>query len=142
MTHPTFVLIGCRPISMSPGAAIGWVRHLLAPTKPDYLSVWGLSVWRLNCRGMFETVNKVRERDSGNCFRSSMVPRWGVLFTRGSQIHQSTVISPQPYIQQVKNLGVPRFFKVSLSGTKASMLTHPGSLSGNHDAFRFWGGHQ
>ena len=105
-----FVLIDCPPnFNIVTKTAIAASDYLLAPTKPDYLSTLGIEQLEKHVGELVKTYNKY-VKDSGSDEWDSIGPKMlGVLFTMIQIRNQQPISSQQPYIQQVKNLGVPIF---------------------------------
>jgi chromosome partitioning protein len=103
-----FILIDCPPnFNIVTKTAITASNFLLVPTKPDYLSTLGIEQLEKHVGELVTTYNKY-VNDSGNTDFAKINPKTlGILFMM-IQIHnQKPISAQQPYIEQVRRLGVP-----------------------------------
>lgn len=104
-----FILIDCPPnFNIVTKTAVTASDYLLVPTKPDYLSTLGIEQLEKHVGELVKTYNKYVEDSGDNTDWDEIEPETlGILFTM-IQIRSGQPISAQqPYIEQVKKLGVP-----------------------------------
>ncbi|MCK9297216.1 MAG: ParA family protein [Desulfobulbaceae bacterium] len=102
-----FVLIDCPPnFNIVTKTAIAASDYLLVPTKPDYLSTLGIEQLEKHVGELVKNYNKY-VTDCGNKEWGKIGPETlGVLFTMIQIRNQQPISAQQPYIEQVKRLGV------------------------------------
>jgi chromosome partitioning protein len=103
-----YVLIDCPPnFNIVTKTAVTASNYLLVPTKPDYLSTLGIEQLEKHVSELVKTYNKY-VNDSQDAEWGEVDPEiLGIVFTM-IQIHsQQPISAQQPYIQQVRRLGVP-----------------------------------
>jgi len=103
-----YVLIDCPPnFNIVTKTAIVASDYLLVPTKPDYLSTLGIEQLNKHVDELVATYNKY-SADSGNEEWGSVGGETlGVVFTMIQVRNQEPISAQQPYIEQVRKLGVP-----------------------------------
>lgn len=102
-----FVLIDCPPnFNIVTKTAVTAIDYLLVPTKPDYLSTLGIEQLEKHVGELVKTYNKYIE-DSDNAEWEKSDPEiLGILFTMIQIRNQQPISAQQPYIEQVRRLGV------------------------------------
>jgi len=103
-----YVLIDCPPnFNIVTKTAIAASDYLLVPTKPDYLSTLGIEQLEKHVGELVKTYNKY-VADSGNDeWERIGAETLGVIFTMIQIRNQQPISAQQPYIEQVRKLGVP-----------------------------------
>ncbi|MDY0282703.1 MAG: ParA family protein [Salinivirgaceae bacterium] len=103
-----FILIDCPPnFNIVTKTAIAASDYLLVPTKPDYLSTLGIEQLEKHVGELVKNYNKY-VIDCGNKEWEKIGPETlGVLFTMIQIRNQQPISAQQPYIEQIKRLGVP-----------------------------------
>jgi chromosome partitioning protein len=103
-----FILIDCPPnFNIVTKTAIAASDYLLVPTKPDYLSTLGIEQLEKHVGELINTYNKY-VNDSGDTDFEEINPETlGILFTMIQLRNQQPISAQQPYIEQVRRLGVP-----------------------------------
>lgn len=102
-----FILIDCPPnFNIVTKTAIAASDFLLVPTKPDYLSTLGIEQLEKHVGELVRTYNKY-VNDSGATYFQEINPEiLGILFTMIQLRNQQPISAQQPYIEQVRRLGV------------------------------------
>ncbi|MEX0726384.1 MAG: AAA family ATPase [Planctomycetaceae bacterium] len=103
-----YVIIDCPPnFNIVTKTAIAASDYLLIPTKPDYLSTLGIEQLQKHVSELVKTYNKY-VIDSGTAeWESIGAETLGVLFTMIQIRNQRPISAQQPYIEQVRRLGIP-----------------------------------
>lgn len=103
-----FILIDCPPnFNIVTKTAVTASDFLLVPTKPDYLSTLGIEQLGKHVGELVKTFNKyVDNSDIKECEKAH--PEiLGILFTMIQIRNQQPISAQQPYIEQVRRLGLP-----------------------------------
>jgi chromosome partitioning protein len=103
-----YVLIDCPPnFNIVTKTAVTASNYLLVPTKPDYLSTLGIEQLEKHVSELVKTYNRYVD-DSQDAEWGEIDPEiLGIVFTMIQIRNQQPISAQQPYIQQVRRLGVP-----------------------------------
>jgi chromosome partitioning protein len=103
-----YVLIDCPPnFNIVTKTAVTASNYLLVPTKPDYLSTLGIEQLEKHVSELVKTYNRYVD-DSQDVEWGEIDPEiLGIVFTMIQIRNQQPISAQQPYIQQVRRLGVP-----------------------------------
>lgn len=103
-----YVLIDCPPnFNIVTKTAVTASNYLLVPTKPDYLSTLGIEQLEKHVSELVKTYNRYVD-DSQDAEWGEIDPKiLGIVFTMIQIRNQQPISAQQPYIQQVRRLGVP-----------------------------------
>ena len=103
-----FALIDCPPnLNIVTKTAIVASDYLLVPTKPDYLSTLGIEQLEKHFKELVKMYNKYIA-DSGSAEWKNISPKTlGILFTMIQVRNNAPISAQQPYIEQVRRLGLP-----------------------------------
>lgn len=106
-----FILIDCPPnFNIVTKTAVTASDYLLVPTKPDYLSTLGIEQLEKHVDQLLETYNKYVSDSGNNSEWDTIDPETlGILFTMIQIRNDNPISAQQPYIEQVRKLGVPIF---------------------------------
>lgn len=103
-----FILIDCPPnFNIVTKTAIVASEYLLVPTKPDYLSTLGIEQLEKHVGELVRTYNRYAIDSGATEFIEIDPETMGILFTMIQLRNQQPISAQQPYIEQVRRLGVP-----------------------------------
>ena len=103
-----FILIDCPPnFNIVTKTAIAASDYLLVPTKPDYLSTLGIEQLEKHVKELVKTYNKYVADSDSTEWKNIGPKTLGIVFTMIQIYNNEPISAQQPYIEQVKRLGVP-----------------------------------
>ncbi|PTQ77152.1 chromosome partitioning protein [Nitrosomonas oligotropha] len=103
-----YVLIDCPPnFNIVTKTAIAASDYLLVPTKPDYLSTLGIEQLEKHVGEFVKTYNRYVADSGSDEWGNIGAETLGILFTMIQIRNQQPIEAQQPYIEQVRKLGVP-----------------------------------
>lgn len=103
-----YVLIDCPPnFNIVTKTAIAASNYLLVPTKPDYLSTLGIEQLEKHVGELVKTYNKYVSDSGTDEWDKIEAEILGILFTMIQLRNKQPISAQQPYIEQVRKLGIP-----------------------------------